>query len=274
MGSGRSWNHRVYRLDPADIDRNDRFGATCATGKCTTLPTHATGWDYVTGRAGRVSDMTRLVCTAHAEAFSRKHNLTIDEPPPRPGRPAISAAAAGPSTAISVRLHCVRGRQWYLQQHRIGGGLLETFSQPLFGIPGIATLDQAIIEAETHLADRQRVVPVGPWRHGDGEATAEVITAHRHEYWRRRPWRLTVACDADGMWQLTRTLDDRFASITDYLGNHNMSLSRALAAASDLLADERWHMHPDGWVTCTGNIARQNAWHPDQACPDRAMPAH
>lgn len=42
MGSGRSWNHRVYQLDPADIDRNDRFGVTCATGKCKTLPTHAT----------------------------------------------------------------------------------------------------------------------------------------------------------------------------------------------------------------------------------------
>ena len=119
MSSGRSWNHRVYRLDPADVDRNDRFGASCATGKCTALPTHATRWDYITGGAGRVSDTERLVCTAHAEAFARKHDLTIGEPPPRPPQPGLLEAPAGPGTAISVRLHCVRGRQWYLQQHQM-----------------------------------------------------------------------------------------------------------------------------------------------------------
>jgi hypothetical protein len=266
MGSGRSWNHRVYRLDPADIDRNDRFGVTCATSKCKTLPTHATRWDYVTGRAGRVSDTTRLVCAAHAEAFARRHGLAIGEPPRRPERSAL-AAAAGTGTTTTVRLHCVRGRQWYLQQHRSGGTLLETFSQPLFGIAGTATLDQAITEAETHLAARQRVVPAGPWRRGDGEAIVEVIPAHRHEQWSRRPWQLTVACGTDGMWQLTRTLDDRFAPITDHLGNHNMSLRRALAVASDLLADERWLTHPGGWTTGKDNTAEQTAWHPDQARP-------
>lgn len=65
----------------------------------------------------------RRVCTAHAEAFSREHGLTIGEPPQRPPQPGLLEAAGGSGTTISVRLHCVRGRQWYLQQHRSGGTL-------------------------------------------------------------------------------------------------------------------------------------------------------
>lgn len=33
MGITRSWNHAVYRLGPAEIDRNDLFGITCVTGR-------------------------------------------------------------------------------------------------------------------------------------------------------------------------------------------------------------------------------------------------
>ena len=57
----RSWGHEVHRLPEATTDHADRFGQTCATGKCVGLPTHATRWNYITGRSGRVSYTTRLL---------------------------------------------------------------------------------------------------------------------------------------------------------------------------------------------------------------------
>lgn len=99
-----------------------------------------------------------------------------------------------------------------------------------------------------------------------------MIPARRYEQWSGQPWQLTVACDAEGMWQLTRSLDGRFGPITDYLGNHNMNLRRALAVASDLLDGDRWLTHPGGWTTGDEKIARQDAWHPEQARPDLGDP--
>lgn len=257
MGSGRSWNHKVCRLDPADVDRNDRFGATCATGKCTNLPTHATRWDYVTGRAGRVSDVTHWVCTAHAETFATKHTLNIADPPPPPGPP--QTGTAGELEGVRLR-SADGGRHWYMELHRSGGDALESlYRRPLFGSTTIA---EAIPAAEADLA-AMRVVPAGPWQRSDGEATVDVIAAHRHQQWSARPWQLAVTCDASGMWWLTRSLDERFAPITDRLGDHNMSLGRALKAASALLAEQRWATR--GWVTSQDNTARQDGWHPDQA---------
>jgi hypothetical protein len=266
----RSWNHQVYRLPEHTVDRHDRFGTTCATGRCQQLPTHAVRWDYVTGRAGRVSDTTRHVCTAHGEGFATKHALTIGDP--RPEQPTLVTAAMTAmtgGTVYRVRVFNSRGVQWYLQEHQSGNSLLATSNRWLAGVPGDATLDQAVAEAEAMLARTRRAVPAGPWRHGDHDATADVIPAERHDYWFEQPWQLTVACDGTGMWQLTRSLDDRFAPIVDDLGNHHMSLDRALRVATDLLAAGDWVMCAEQWATYDDGTASQDAWHPDQVHPQR-----
>jgi hypothetical protein len=263
--NGRSWDHQVYKLAPDEVDRNDRFGVACATGKCAALPTHATAWNYITGRAGRVSNMRRGVCAGHAEAFARRHDLPIGDPPPRPVQPGLLATGPEDDAATSVRVHRAAGRQWYLRQRTSRAGLPGTYSRPLSGIDATAALEEAIAEAETQLAFRQRVVPDGPWHLGDSEASVEVIPANRHEHWSGRAWQLTVACDSDGMWRLTRSLDDRFAPITSQLGNHNMTLNRALAVATGELAGEHWLVDPGGWTTSDEGIARRGAWHPAQA---------
>jgi hypothetical protein len=271
----RSWNHEAYRLDEETIDRHERFGATCATGKCQGLPTHATRWDYVTGRAGRLSDTLRHVCTDHGEKFARKHGLTIGDPPPaRPSTVATAMAAMTGGTVHRVRVHHVRAVQWYLEEHRSGNSLLATSNRWLAGVPGTATLDQAVAEAETLLARTSRLVPAGDWQRGDHDATVEVIPAQRHEGWIEQPWCLTIARDDEGMWQLTRILDDRFAPIVDDLGNHKMSLARALRVATDMLAAQQWVMCADEWATYDEDThedgtACQDGWHPDQVHPER-----
>jgi hypothetical protein len=266
----RSWNHQVYRLDEKTIDRYDRFGVTCATGKCRQAPTHATRWDYVTGRSGRVSDATRHVCTVHGEKFAAKHALTIGDPrPERPHAVATAVAAMTAGTVYQVRVHNPHGVQWYLEERRSGSGLLATGNRWLAGVPGDATLDQAVTEAETLLARTNRLVPAGQWQRSDRDASAQVIPAQRHDDWIEQPWDLTVSCDGEGMWTLTRILHDKFAPIVDQLGNHNMRLDRALRVATDLLAADHWVTFSDRWATYNDDTAGQGAWHPDQADPAR-----
>lgn len=271
----RSWNHRVFRLAAQVVDRYDRFGTTCASGRCQHLPTHATWWNYVTGRRGRVSDTTRHVCTEHGERFARTHGLTVGDPQPQQAAPVAAAMAAMTGGPIhQVRVHRVRGAQWYLQERRAGTDLLATSNRWLAGVGGDASLDLAIAEAETLLARTHRLVPAESWRVDAGEATAAVIPAQRHDAWFEQPWRLTVSCDDTGMWTLARVLDNRFGPLTDDLGNHRMDLDRALQVATDLLAEQRWVPCADpAWTVYADDTAAQDAWHPDQARPDLWRPA-
>jgi hypothetical protein len=272
----RSWNHQVYRLDEPTVDRYDRFGTTCATGKCQHLPTHATRWDYITGRRARVSDTTRNVCTAHAEKFAKKHTLAIGDPRPERSSPVAAAMTAMTGgTVHRVRVRQVRGVQWYLEEHRSASSLLATSNRWLAGVPRDATLDHAVAEAETLLARTSRLVPAGEWQRRDGAATVEVIPAQQHDLWVEQPWQLIIARDAKGMWQLIRVLDERFAPVVDDLGNHNMTLDRALRVATGLLAEQQWVPFAGDWSTYDDDTASQDAWHPDQVHPESwRAPAH
>jgi hypothetical protein len=264
MTVSRSWNHEVHRLDPELIDRYDRFGTTCATGKCQATPTHLTRWNYLTGRGGRASGSTRHVCTAHGEAFARKHDLTIGDARPDRSRPTPGATVTIAATA-EVRVHRARAGQWYLQQRRPGADLPATSNRWLSGILPTASLEEAIAEAETLLA-RDRLAPAADWCRDGAEATADLIDAHRHRRWAERTWRLRIACNSAGMWQLSRSLDDRFGAIVDDLGDHNMSLTRAVHTATALLAAGQWTLRGDRW-SIDGDSATHEAWHRDQVTP-------
>ncbi len=266
-----SWDHEVYRLPAEVIDRGDRFGAKCGAGKCAELPTHAVRWTYITGRSGRVSYTVRRVCTGHGERFAVKHHLTVGDP--RPEQPSQYTAAleafglgvAGP--VQHVRVYLSRSAQWYLQKHRAGGGLLATSNQWLPGVRGAEPLARAIVEAETVLA-QTTLVPAAPWQHPtSNEACVDVAPAWRTDGWFFQPWRLRIACNDAGMWQLTRTLDQLFQPQVTDLGDHNMTVERAVKVADDLLQRQRWVPSNSDWSTYPDGTAEQDAWHPDQVDP-------
>lgn len=269
-----SWDHAVRRLTDAVIDRYDRFGQKCATGKCKGLPTHRTSWRYVTGRQGRVSRAGRDVCTSHGEKFALKHGLVIGDP--RPERQTAVAAAvasmeAGPTTR--VRVHRARNSgPWYLERRHVGTGLFEVSNQWMSGVLVDASIEEAIVEATRMLADHEQV-PAGQWEHGDGEAAVNVIAAVRSNWWHEQPWQMRIACDEAGMWQLTRTLAaDVFPPRVDSLGNHNMNLERALRVAAAQLADTGWVTFGD-WSTYPYGTAENGGWHPDQVHEPTTRPA-
>lgn len=271
-----SWGHGVYRLDDATIDRYDRFGERCATGKCTNLPTHATQWSYVTGRQGRVSDTVRKVCTTHGEKFAKKHTLTIGDPQP-PRVSVMSTIVAGltnpgPTTTVKV----VKRHQWYLEHRSTGDSWAGFHSTWLAGLLPTATLAEAIAEAELDLA-RHQLVPAGEWTHGGGWAGTPVTSAWNIDPWRNQQWTLTVALQPPdkydtlagrpGMWTLTRTLDPRFGVTTHALGWRNMTLLRAVGVATDLLREQGWYtVDGDDWSTThpDDTVSHQHGWHPDQ----------
>ncbi|MBO0683144.1 MAG: hypothetical protein J2P45_08320 [Candidatus Dormibacteraeota bacterium] len=74
-----SWGHRVRILPQKERERLVRL--QCASGRCTNEATHATSYNYVTGRSGRVSWAERKVCLEHAQRFADKHGVEITEAP-------------------------------------------------------------------------------------------------------------------------------------------------------------------------------------------------
>ncbi len=271
-----SWGHAVNRLNGATIDRYDRFGRQCATGKCTDLPTHATQWSYVTGRRGRVSDAVRKVCTDHGQKFAKKHSLTIGDPLP-PRTSAMSAAVAGlTANCATTNVKVVKNHHWYLEHRSTGNGWAGFHSKWLAGVLPAATLAEAIAEAELDLA-RQQLVPASEWTNGGAWATAPVTYPWNVEPWRDRQWTLTIALQPPskydirdgrpGMWTLTRTLDPRFAATTHDLGWRNMTLLRAVGVATDLLHEQGWYtVDGDDWSTThpEDTVSYHHGWHPDQ----------
>jgi hypothetical protein len=293
-----SWGHTIHRLDEATIDRYDRFGERCATGRCTSLPTHATQWSYITGRGGRVSNTLRSVCTVHGHKFAAKHALHIGDPqPPRtstiadpqPPRTSTIADPQPPRTSTiadivtgltdyghTTTIKVVKNCRWYLEHHSTGSSWAGFHSTWLAGQLPTATLAEAIAEAERELA-RHQLVPAGEWTNGGAWATAPVTSAWLTEPWRSQQWTLTVAqqppteydllAGRPGMWTLTRTLDPRFGVTTTDLGWHNMSLLRAVGVATDLLHEQGWYtVDGDDWSSThpDDTVSHHHGWHPDQ----------
>lgn len=94
----RSWGHAVRRLTDAEITRavqHDKHGAeifhrpdyaydsVCRMPKCKERISHQITYNYVTGRAGRVSWAAKDVCTGHAEKFAAKNGVEITDAPAR-----------------------------------------------------------------------------------------------------------------------------------------------------------------------------------------------
>lgn len=76
---GESWGHRVRILPQEERERLVRSGLKCSSGRCPKEATHATSYNYVTGRSGRVSWAERNVCREHADRFVAKHEVEITE---------------------------------------------------------------------------------------------------------------------------------------------------------------------------------------------------
>jgi hypothetical protein len=264
------WNQTVRHLPAGDIDRYDRFGHTCAVGKCEGLPTHATAWDYRTGQRRRVSRMVREVCTKHAEKFAKQHGIEVAGTHER--GPSFFAAAVGEMTGVAAPVDFVRvcrgrhGFQWYLERQRTrSASLFATTSQWLAGVPGDADLPDAVRAAERILC-QDRLVPDGAWQAAGPEASVRVIPAEKSPKWGDKPWNLAVTRGPDGMWTLTRVLGPQFPPITDELGFHNMSIERALRVANTLLDEQGW-LSAGLWTpgdTDPLTVTRL-AWHPAQA---------
>ncbi len=80
----RAWNHRLFFMEPdaRDCVREEQpWAAGCSAPKCEELAEYYARWDYVTGRAGRVSFQERRYCRGHAEGFAGKHGLDLAAAP-------------------------------------------------------------------------------------------------------------------------------------------------------------------------------------------------
>lgn len=49
----------------------------CSNSVCDERPEFIASYDYVTGRAGRVSSQRRFLCKAHGEAFAKRNGLEL-----------------------------------------------------------------------------------------------------------------------------------------------------------------------------------------------------
>lgn len=98
-----SWGHTLEQLSVRhlfDLARSDArteargsehayFYGTCTLGRVThnEPATYASSYNYVTGRAGRVSWARKLICTDHAVQFAAKHGIDINAAPTERQRP-------------------------------------------------------------------------------------------------------------------------------------------------------------------------------------------
>jgi hypothetical protein len=97
-----SWGHALERLSAerlgelaaSDQRRLERGGGydygRCTMGRIATHPdraTHVASYNYITGRAGRVSWAEKLVCDEHAAKFAAKHGIDLASVPTQQERP-------------------------------------------------------------------------------------------------------------------------------------------------------------------------------------------
>jgi hypothetical protein len=97
-----SWGHTLQRLSEqrlaelaaSDQRRIERGGGydygRCTMGRIAThqdRATYSASYNYVTGRAGRVSWAEKLVCDEHAAKFAAKHGIDLASVPTQRERP-------------------------------------------------------------------------------------------------------------------------------------------------------------------------------------------
>lgn len=246
---GRSWGHAVRWLTAAEIDRYDRWGERCAVSrKCEGAAVCLTAYDYVTGRAGRVSQSSRRACGDHAAAFAAKNGIEIAPAPttePKRERGIIAAAVSALDTMPEyVVLDRRAGGPWTATKY--GGGSIISGTCWLDLLPKDASLEEALPAAEAALARQHRLVLTEPWAVDGQRARAGVASAEATEPWATAPWTLTVAevhpTYGRPEWRVAAALDPRFRVETWALGNTGMSLDRAIRTVPDVMGDSRWEI--------------------------------
>ncbi len=236
----KSWNHRARKLHPDDVDFHDRWGHLCAAGRrCPGQVTHLITYDYVTGRAGRVSDSSRLACEPHATRFVTKHQIEIGEPAPQ--RKTAFTAAVDSLTGTRhdnsrIRVRRDHSGNWYGTES--GAGFFVSYAYRT-ELGRDDTLDTAIDVIERRAGTDKRMVRTTAWQRDGLSAVAEFVRAEDTDQWRDAPWTLMVHCLTDGYeagtWVLTRQLAPQFRADVDKLGNTNMDLDRAIATVLRVL---------------------------------------
>lgn len=73
-----TWGHFCAWVDMDGAPANMR---RCSVPHCQGSAEYITRYEYVTGRAGRVTDAIRYACDEHAVKFCDKHNIAIETVP-------------------------------------------------------------------------------------------------------------------------------------------------------------------------------------------------
>ncbi len=252
--ASRSWGHAAWRLTDRQIDRAARWGRVCAAApKCQDPQTGVISWRYVTGQRGRVSDTERGACDTHLARFAAKHQLEVaaapeQEPAERGG--IIAAAVAGWNAApewVRVEPYGRSRTEWLITRTYRDGLSVSASPVWLRDVPAGASVEQALPEVEAYLAHEWGIAPARPWQFRQGGAHAPVVQVELTEPWVHMPWQVVVAVDRRGVWQAVAVLDPRFRPHTTGLGDTNMTLARAVQAATIELEDGwdlgEWTIH-------------------------------
>jgi len=245
---GRSWGHVVRQLTDAEIDHYDRWDERCAVSpKCQDQATHLTAYDYVTGRAGRVTDSRRRACTPHAEKFAAKHGIEIAPAPefePKRDRGIIAAEVDSFDEPLA-RVKLERsGRSWVLTEYG-GNGFTISGTVWLDRVPAETALEDVLPHAEAELALRRRYVITRPWALSHRIADTFVERAERTPAWADVPWVFTIGEDSAGygraVWRAIGLLDEQFKPEVWALGTTGIDLDRAIRTTNTMLA-EHWEL--------------------------------
>jgi len=76
-----SWAHAIRYATPDELHcvwRNSPY--ECSAPKCHAPAVYKVGYRYVTGRQGRVTSATRLICERHGEIFCKRYQLELPAP--------------------------------------------------------------------------------------------------------------------------------------------------------------------------------------------------
>ena len=88
------WNHKLTPYTPEELraweeherrcnerwpegPRRGEFWSSCSAPLCEGRPLYQATYDYVTGRAGRVSFARKEYCEKHAQGYAAKHGLEL-----------------------------------------------------------------------------------------------------------------------------------------------------------------------------------------------------
>lgn len=276
-----SSGHAVRWLTPAEADHDDRWGLLCSySAKCRNATAAQTSYSYVTGRAGRTSWAAKRVCTTDAEKFATRHGVTIAADPaglPAPDayrNPSYLGGLTLAARKVSVRPSPeMRAGRWvatkYDERAQVAGTIWLTLD------PATRLESGVLAAVEKELAAKDRLMPTTAWDTTAKDvvtrpmAWADLAKAEDTPQWADTLWTVTVheepaTYDGDRpTWIATLMLAPQFKVETIPLGNHNMTLDRAIRTATTDIVEHGapWLGHPFtvGEWTTSGSTATTSA---------------